>query len=471
MIDDCFPEQREFVLDPNPEVAADTTRRAGKTYGCGVKQCVSALENPGSKHLYIHLFRGEARDTYWTAVLKEIDQRYDLQIEFNETMLEARFPNGSVIQLKGYDVDPESFRKVLGKFYKTVVIDEAGSFKNDLEDALRRFVGPATVDQNGQVILASMPTNFIKSYFAKVRAGQVKGWSVHHWSAEKNTAVVDGVAMNVRWQAHIERLRENDPHLEEHAWFQQQYRGIWIVDTTNLCYHFNPDRNIYNGKLPFYPRGSWTYALGVDLGWDDDTAFSVGAFHEYDPHLYLVEAIKQPELDYTGAADKIKELEHKYGGFTKKIIDGANKQGVMEMRRRQGLSLETADKQDKATFMGLLDDDLVAGRILVNPATCSALITEWNELVWYDRALERNKRQENPTLPNHLSDATLYMHRHCYQWASRELEKVYVPGTKEWLDHHYPNHEPKEEVQPGTDDGMVWAGETESWGGGDEWQS
>jgi hypothetical protein len=469
MLADCFPEQRVFVVDPSPQKAADTTRRAGKSYSDGLIQCISALENPGTMHLYVHLFREDAKDTYWTAVLKEIDSKYGLNIDFNDTSLEARFPNGSVIKLKGYDTEPDAFRKVLGKKYKTVVVDESGSFRQDLEEALNKYVGPALVDLAGQLILSSMPTNFTKSYFARVRAGKVPGWSVHHWDAHKNTSLVEGVPMCQRWAESIARLRANDPHVEEQAWFQQQYLGMWVVDTTNLCYHFREDRNVYQG-LPVYPTGSWTYVLGCDLGFNDATAFVVGAYHDHDPNLYIVEAYKKPGLDYTAVAEHIQALDKKYNGFAKMMVDGANKQGVEEMRRRHSLPLVASEKQDKATFMGLLDSDLIAGRVKADPKTCPALIQEWSELVWYERALEQNKRVEHPSLDNHLCDAALYMHRYAYQWLSRPIDMKLVPGTPEWRQKRFAdyNQEPEMTSVPEPVEDLTtedfWGASEDSWG-------
>src|SRR5260370_23458507 len=100
------------------------------------------------------------------------------------------------------------------------------------------------------------------------------------------------------------------------------------------------------------------------------------------------------------------------------VIDGSNKQAVMEMSSRHGLSLTPAEKTGKADFIELMNADYITGRIKLAPS-CAALKDEYASLVWDDKA---TKRQEHPACANHGADSALYAWRYCYQFLSKEIE-------------------------------------------------
>src|SRR5690606_3647933 len=154
--------------------------------------------------------------------------------------------------------------------------------------------------------------------------------------------------------------------------------------------HFNEALNRID-KLPKFDN--WIYGLGVDLGFNDDSSFTVNAMSSSSPYLYTIKAFKAPGHDITDVSNKIKELNSKFG-FTWCVVDGANKQGVQEMQNRHdlGLTLITADKTDKATFLRLMDDDYKQGKILHVGDDCLSLEKEQASLVWIKGSNEEDPR-------------------------------------------------------------------------------
>src|SRR6266850_3056845 len=60
----------------------------------------------------------------WKDVLKVINRRHKLGVQFNESELSAKFPNGSVIYLVGSDSNEDERQKLLGQKFVLVVIDD-----------------------------------------------------------------------------------------------------------------------------------------------------------------------------------------------------------------------------------------------------------------------------------------------------------------------------------------------------------
>ncbi len=96
----------------------------------------------------------------------------------------------------------------------------------------------------------------------------------------------------------------------------------------------------------------------------DDSAFVLTAYHTNDPYLYVLKTYHRKKMTFDDVAEKkIQEFMRNTSIAPNrvKIIDGANKQGVESMRHRSNIPFEYADKQDKATFIELCNNDLIQG--------------------------------------------------------------------------------------------------------------
>lgn len=79
-------------------LAVFCTRRAGKTTLFGTLLLAVAFTFPGVLCTYFAITRLRAKQLLWDE-LKRIDREYALGVKFNETELEARTGNGSIIRL------------------------------------------------------------------------------------------------------------------------------------------------------------------------------------------------------------------------------------------------------------------------------------------------------------------------------------------------------------------------------------
>ena len=195
-----------------------------------------------------------------------------------------------------------------------------------------------------------------------------------------------------------------------------------------------------NDIIQSIPTDITNYILGVDLGWDDPTAFSVCGYN--DNRLYVIETYKKSKMLLTSVADKIKELEIKYGGFDKIIVDGAAKQSVEEMRARYGINFTSADKLGKRDHIEMMNTELAVGRIKLLDSGSEALRAEWDNLIWDERAKLKGKYKEHQSCANHLSDATLYAYwyAHCYFFNDHlkpVVEEFIDPTSEKAMDNYF----------------------------------
>lgn len=356
-------------------------------------------------------------------MLKVINRKHKLKIKFNETALTATFPNGSVIYLIGVDSSEDEKDKALGQKYKLVIIDEAASYSIDLHALVYGILKPATVDYEGTICLLGTSGNLTKGLFFDVTNNVEPGWAVHRWTAHDNPYIAK------QWQAELDDIAKNRPLFMETPLYKQWYLNQWVIDTDSLVYKFNSERNLYE-TLPNYVRGDWQYMLGVDLGYEDPSAFVVVAFHEHDKVLYVVDAYKKSKMDITDVANKIKELKAKYNIY-KVVIDNANKQAVEEIQKRHQTPLIPADKTGKNDFIEIMNAELIQARIKVSKRAGAELISEWQNLIWKEKGI---KKEENPACDNHLSDACLYAWRFCYSYLSEKFVPKPAYRSKEWYE-------------------------------------
>jgi phage terminase large subunit len=430
LLDPNFPQQNNFISDPARLKALFCTRRAAKSYTGGLYLVKECIEHPGVNCLFIGLTRLEAKGIIWKDILKVIDAKHDLKMDFNLSELTATFPNGSMIWITGVDADADEMNKLLGKKYKLVILDEASLYSVNLSMLIYGILKPAVADQRGTICMMGTSSNITKGLFYDITVGKEPGWSLHKWTAFDNPYIAK------QWQEELDEIDRLRPLFKKTALFRQWYLNEWVVDDEVKVYRFDSTRNFYN-TLPVYSRGAWSYVLGVDLGYHPDpSAFVVVAFHEHDKCLYILESFKKLKMDVTDVANKIKEYQKNFPIY-KVIIDGSNKQAVEEMRKRHDVALTAADKRGKADFIELMNAEFIQGNIKLQASKNADLVDEYNSLVWETKNGELViPRKEHGSLLNHICDAGLYAWRFTFPFLAQPMpEKVNHKDPSAWVKH------------------------------------
>lgn len=456
---DSFPEQRAAALDPARFKVYFTTRRASKTFSFGLDAVEDHWTHTAANYLFLGLVRLEAKRVFWKEVLKPLNMKHDLFRSMNESELTATFHNGATIYVGAADANEDEMRKLLGLKYRKVCIDEAQDWKHtDLDQLVFHTLKPALADHRGSVTLTGTAGLMMVGLFGNVTPSSVQagirgernphkdaaGWSVHCWDTHANTAVMDdGRTMREHWEEEIRELvAMKGEAVKATPWFRRNYLGEKVVDEDALVYRYQEGRNDFD-ELPTYRKGEWHFVLGCDLGWNA-TALGVHAYHDHDPNFYTLQSFRKQGLDLTDTANNAKQLNRELQAgqlvpgveaeFERWMIDGAAKQSVEEMKRRQDCPWVPADKQGKADFIELHNTDMLLGRVKHRRGHCDDLVGEQRTLIWDQRRLrEAGVKEEKSGLNNHCCDETLYAWRECYPYLSTVLPDLApAAGTEAW---------------------------------------
>lgn len=429
----AFRQQIDFITHPSKQKALFCTRRSAKSFTAGLYLVHEALNNPGCNCLFVGLTRQSAKAIIWKDILNVINQKYKLEVSANQTDLVMTLPNGSLIAVTAVDADENEMNKLLGRKYRLVCIDEASMYTIDLHNLVYGVLGPAIVDPNergesGTICLMGTASNFPRGLFYDITTGKEKGWELFKWTAHDNPYVAK------QWTANLEKIRLERPLYMETPQYKQWYLNQWVVDEEKLVYRFDPTRNL-GKKVPHLSIDGWSVVLGVDTGWEDDTALVLTAYHVHDPYLYVLRTFHKKKMTFEDVVLKIQDfMGDKEWAPHRVIIDGANKQGVESMKQRSSIPFEYAEKQDKATFIELCNSDLIQSKIkIIDNAENRDLWEEMQSLVWMtDGDKIKYPKKEHPALSNHLCDAFLYAWRCGWHYASIPQERKIVKGSHEW---------------------------------------
>lgn len=424
LVDHDFKPQADYIKDMSPRKVAFCTRRGGKSMGVGRDFIRDAYHYPGANYLYLALTRQTAKVIMWDDVFKSLNRSYDLGMVPNESELSLRLDNGAKIWLGGADSSISELQKKLGGKLRKAHIDEAGSFRQDVEALAIEYLEPALSDMQGQLSMSGTPTELNGTYFHKVTSGEIDhGWKVHTWNTFQNPH------MREQWATQIARLENTygKDLLYQLPWFRRMYLGEWVTDTDSLVYKYQHGRN----SIDELPKGRYTYILGIDLGYDDATAFVLAAYNDFQKNLYFVEAFKQSGMDITAVARKIEHYQSKFDIYDM-VVDNAAKQAVEELKNRFNLPLEAAEKHGKADYIEIMNGEFIEGKIkLVDPkGATQPLAEEYVSLIWDES--KKPKRLEHPRCPNHCSDGGLYAWRKHLAYMSEPAKTE--PTEQEKLD-------------------------------------
>lgn len=301
-----------------------------------------------------------------------------------------RFPSGAKIQFGYLDNENDKFRYQSANFHY-IAFDELTQFP----------------ESRYSYLLSRCRRNANETVPLRIRSASNPGGVGHDWVWRR---FVSSDAAHGR--IFVPAGLGDNPHLDQASYRKalesldsvtrrQLLDGEWIQDTSGLVYRFASSDRLEVSTLP---AGKYTYIIGVDFGINDKTAFSVIGWREYDKTIYVAECFGDSNIIPSDAARITLDLMKKYS--PERVIGdtgGMGKAYCEEMRRRYGIPILPAEKQNKIGYISLLNGMLEEGKIkLVNHLTLQ-LAEEWSKLIWHESRLK-----EHPGFDNHCADATLY---------------------------------------------------------------
>jgi hypothetical protein len=438
---DLFEQQFAYIQCPDRWKAIFTARRCGKSYTFGTELWVDALRYPGRQQLYVGLTQAHAERVIYREVLLPAFKAREIKVgrdySFNRAEGLIEFTNGSSIQLMGGDASPKQLELVLGGRPHRVIADEAQSWTQDLRTFLTSKSWPALADYaddgGGWLEMGGTPGITMGDHFwfqvtktdpyGNVDPDRLPGWNVFSWPMTANPRT------GARFHAEAERRRKaaegrvdgngRPIDWQEDPEWRRDWLGQWVLDAGSRVYRFVDrtaqaggnvlgDATIEQSLLRGDPQ--WTYAIGLDLGWVDATAWVLVAWRAADPKLYIVRSYKRSKWPYHEIAAALRELMTKFRvlKIMADVSDDSAKQLAASLKSEHQLPIEDAEKRGKATDVGRMNSEFAEGKILVVADQNRELMKEWNELALDPRS---PKWAEHEKFDNHLADAALYVWR------------------------------------------------------------
>jgi hypothetical protein len=422
---DLHDKQRAFVLDPAPRKCALKGRRGGGSYAVAAWLLEDWHLWPGAMSLYIAMSKDHAKSILWPTLI-ELNEKYELGIDFNGNELSATLPNKYVVSLCGAK-DKVQIEKLRGfaKGARRVAIDEAGSFQAHDEDfkyLISSVLSPQLMDSHhkggGQIALISSPGLSPMGYFYEKTTGKnhmgkpVRAWKTHHWTAldnpyvgaksylveelEEGGHILDGTppAQIVDELITLKDVPPSDPRWAALAarlsvGFRREYLAEWVKDKDALVYYAEDHHLLGAGWA--LPKGVYRIVIGCDIGWDDGNGFAIAAKSVDSQDVFLLSAYYKPELSTADIADELAKLKAEYrtgeiyvdtGGEGGRLLADMDNYGVLVQRAAKGL------KKPRIEYVRSLLD---RRKLWIVRDRCLDLLTEWQALPWDEERLSHRE--------------------------------------------------------------------------------
>lgn len=410
-----FNKQKSFIDDKAKFKSLLASRRAGKSTTAAVYLIMECRLNPNSYTHYVALTRKSAKNILWKE-LKLLNRQYNLKMTFNNTDLVADFENGSQIYLLGGN-DEAAVETIRGMKSRLVILDEAASYRSHLKYLIEEVLTPMLIDYDGTLCLIGTPGAACAGPFFDATSGKDLSYSVHKWTILDNP-FIPGAS---RWLADYRKAKGWD---ETNPVYLREWRGQWFKSSESQVYKYNPEVNdLKVGVL----SGKMNHLIGVDIGYNDATAFVVGGWRDNDPNFYIVETFKKTRMTVDEIMEKLAELIKRFNP-DKVVMDsgGGGKLVAASFRKRYSIPVKAAQKTDKRDFIEQMNSDFLSGRIKVLPGN-QALTDEWNVIQW-----DEDYRREDERFICDLADACLYTWRESVHYTEQPLPEEPKVNTVAW---------------------------------------
>lgn len=359
-------------------------RRFGKTTLAidEIKAC--AALRAGSRVAYIAPTFQQARDIAWQQLKADCKSAAE---HINETRLEIKLVNGSLIILRGW----ESIETLRGQKFDLVVLDEVASMRNFWLH-WQEVVRPTLTDTKGQAIFISTPkgfNHFYELFNLESGIGWEKGadpdFKSFHFTTYDNPHIP-------REEIDKARAQLGDTR------FAQEYMADF-KKTEGLVYkEFDRKVHIYTEE----PHGIVEKIAGIDFGFTNPCAV-IELWRDRSDCFWIEEEFYETHRTDSQVAEYVAAK-----GFNKVYPDPESPSAIEELRKRH-VPIRDVVKGKDSIENGIrkVQDLLRAGKLKVN-ARCVNTIFEFETYAYPDKKPMHNENESPIDEHNHAMDALRY---------------------------------------------------------------
>lgn len=351
-------------------------RRWGKTT-LAIDQMKGCASIPNNRIAYIAPTYQQARDIAWEQLKNDCRQAAD---SINESRLEIKLVNGSLIILRGW----EAIETLRGQKFNLVVLDEVAMMRN-FELMWQEVIRPTLTDMKGEGLFISTPKGFNHFYDLFNTQEKDADYKSFHYTTYDNPHLPS------------EEIDKAKQELGEDR-FAQEYLADFRK-TQGLVYKdFDRDRHVFS-ELPSNIQVVDVLA-GLDWGWTNP-ASSHRILKDNDRNYWIVE-----EFYKTGkTTGEIVEHVKTYGA--NKVYPDPAEPDRNEEARRAGLNVRDVSKDIEAGVASM-QDVIKQNRLHVH-VSCVHWIQEIETYSYPDKKPDNNKNEVPIKENDHAMDETRYV--------------------------------------------------------------
>lgn len=461
-------KQYQLVTDPSAHVVGLCPRRAGKSWAAAIAALITGEAKPGSISIIISLNLKQLKRLYWAggpSGLFTLARKFNLNLQWNHSMLKWEHENGSIGYLMGAE-DDEQLEVLRGLEADLYVIDECKSFSPArLRKLVVEILSPQRASRQGRIMMIGTPGNapagpfweascpgaldsqkrpFSVPYGEKDPFGRPRVWSRHHWTLEDNKALPH------QWEEAL-ITRDNAGWDATSPIWRREYLGEWAEGGDGLVFRYAEARG--TGRVTWIPEPTkdnptglpeegapWRLIGGLDIGFEDRTAFVVAGYSARLRELRHVYDVSKAHMVVDDLADMLAEAYERFGQIEVIHADaGSLGKMVVESLVRRGFPIEKAEKREKFDHIELLNSALTRGEVKIIEGTTleqQLLTGSWDlKDGTRDELAKVGRLREDESIPNDSTDAFLYLYRgSLHQFGHQAPTDVPAPGTREWVE-------------------------------------
>jgi hypothetical protein len=401
-----YPGSWEIATSPASLNAVLCSRQYGKTSSARLIARLG-MPIPGHRTIYATLIRRNCKKLFWHPLLSEL-QKDDWAIHdrnehgrkaSNESDMVLEAPNGSWLQALSCSkmADIETIR---GDQADDFIIDEGQEPNDDVLRALIYQVALAMLlKRNGRLWVMGTVPDAEPTVFTDVLDDP--GWRTFGHSPKKGTKerpIFDNPSIDPK----VVEAKCAEAGLKPgHPVYEREIMGRRVKDPSKLVYEYLEGRNDYDPAYVNFKGDGWRHAGGLDIGFQDSDAISVGTWNQVDAErlLRVRWQWQHNHLDVDDLASVMTVVKRVFPGI-RWCGDHGGPQAVKVLATvANRMRIHILPKPpDVMVSVGLVNDDYRTGRLLLPTVDLITplLLAEVNRMDWDERLKDRVRKLLTP---------------------------------------------------------------------------
>ncbi len=368
--------QKTIALDRHRFRVLCCGRRFGKTT-LAIEEMKGRASIADSKICYIAPTYQQARDIAWSELKNQLRDVAD----FNESRLEIKLVNGSIIYLRGW----ESVETLRGQKFNLVILDEVAMMRN-FQLLWEEVIRPTLTDMIGEGMFISTPKGFNHFYDLFNKQDKDADYKSFHYTSYDNPFLP------------VEELDKAKLELPEDR-FAQEYLADFRK-TQGLVYkEFNRERHVYS-DVNIVPDYITDTMAGIDWGYTNPA--SVHRVRKSSDRHYWIDS----EYYKTGKTSE-EIVEYAKSLRPTKVYPDPAEPDRLEIARKLGLNVREVSKDIQAGI-DCVRELLKQNRVHIH-SSCINLIQEFETYMYPDKKPEKNEPEVPIKENDHALDEIRYV--------------------------------------------------------------